>query len=51
MSNAIAIEIERIHMPEMLGCVAGDDTVIMVMRNEDKAMDISARLRELLSGK
>ena len=51
MSNAIAIEIERIHMPEMLGCVAGDDTIIMVMRNEDKAMDISARLRELLSGK
>ena len=48
MSNAIAIEIERIHMPEMLGCVAGDDTIIMVMRNEDKAMDISARLRELL---
>lgn len=51
MSNAVAIEIERIHMPEMLGCVAGDDTIIMVMRNEDKAMDISARLRELLSGK
>ena len=51
MSNAIAIEIERIHMPEMLGCVAGDDTIIMVMRNEDKAMDVSARLRELLSGK
>ena len=51
MSNAIAIEIERIHMPEMLGCVAGDDTVIMVMRNEGTAMDISARLRELLSGK
>ena len=51
MSNAVAIEIERIHMPEMLGCVAGDDTVIMVMRNEGTAMDISARLRELLSGK
>lgn len=51
MSNAIAIEIERIHMPEMLGCVAGDDTIIMVMRNEAAAMDISARLRELLSGK
>ena len=51
MSNAIAIEIERIHMPEMLGCVVGDDTIIMVMRNEDKAMDVSARLRELLSGR
>ena len=51
MSNAIAIEIERIHRPEMLGCVAGDDTIIMVMRNEDKAMDVSARLRELLSGR
>ena len=51
MSNAIAIEIERIHMPEMLGCVAGDDTIIMVMRTEGMAMDISARLRELLSGK
>ena len=51
MSNAIAIEIDRIHILDMLGCVAGDDTIIMVMRNEERAMEVSSRLRELLSGK
>ena len=51
MSNAIAIEVDRVHIPDMLGCVAGDDTIIMVMRSEAVAMDVSSRLREILSGK
>ena len=51
MCSAIAIEIERLMIPDMLGCVAGDDTLIVVMRNEERAQGVSGKLRELLSGR
>ncbi len=34
-------------MPAMVGCVCGDDTVLVVMRDEDSAQSFCAGLREL----
>ena len=33
--------IDAIHAPDILGCVAGDDTVIIVVSSEQAAKDIS----------
>lgn len=34
-------------VPAMVGCVCGDDTVLVVMRSEEDARDFDAELREL----
>lgn len=51
MCGAVAIEIDRYTIPDLLGCVAGDDTIIMVMRTEERAAIVSAKLHDILMGK
>lgn len=48
LANAVATGIDGMSISDILGCVAGDDTIIIVMRNEKSAQDISERIRELI---
>ena len=48
LANAIGSGIDALHTPEILGCVAGDDTVIIVLSSEDAAKDISEKLRHMM---
>ncbi len=49
LATAVATGLDSIDANEILGCVAGDDTIIMVVRSEDAAKDISARIHALLN--
>ncbi len=48
MAQAVATGLDAIQSPDILGCVAGDDTIITVTRSEESAKDISERLHSLL---
>jgi transcriptional regulator of arginine metabolism len=48
LATAVATGLDSIDSTEILGCVAGDDTIIMVVKNESAAKDISARIHALL---
>ena len=48
MAQAVASAVDALNMHSILGCVAGDDTIIMIVRSEAAAKDISARLHALL---
>ena len=48
LATAVATGLDSIDSTEILGCVAGDDTIIMVTRTEHGAKDISARIHALL---
>ena len=48
LANAVATGIDALQVNDILGCVAGDDTIIMVLRNETSARDISERIRHLI---
>ncbi len=48
MAPAIASSIDGIASPDILGCVAGDDCIIIVTRTEDDAADISEKIRGLI---
>lgn len=48
LATAVATGLDSIDSTEILGCVAGDDTIIMVVKNENAAKDISARIHALL---
>ena len=48
LASAVATGIDTIHMVELLGCVAGDDTIIIVARDESSARDISEKLKSMM---
>jgi transcriptional regulator of arginine metabolism len=48
LASAVATGIDAMHMIEMLGCVAGDDTIMIVARNEDVASEISEKLKSMM---
>ena len=51
MAQAAAITMEGMNWPEVLGTIAGDDTVLVIVRNEQKAKSITERLRSIIDNK
>ena len=48
MAQAVALEVDRLKLPSLIGCVAGDDTIIAVAKDNDSAVSLSNRLKELI---
>ena len=48
LANALAVGIDAMHLEDILGCVAGDDTILMVSRSEEAAHRIANRIREMV---
>lgn len=48
LANAIGSGIDAIHSPDILGCVAGDDTVIIVLKTESAAKETSEKLKQMM---
>ena len=44
MAMAVALAIDEMEFKEVLGCVAGDDTVICVVRTEAEAVELRMKL-------
>ena len=45
MANALAVCIDSLHFPEIVGSVAGDDTILLVIKNSADALRIEEELR------
>jgi transcriptional regulator of arginine metabolism len=45
MAQAVAVGIDNLHLPVILGCVAGDDTIIMVVRDPQTALNLKSELK------
>ncbi len=48
LAQAVASSIDAMNMHSILGCVAGDDTIIIVSRDVESSAQISKRIRELM---
>lgn len=48
LANAVAAGIDSLAVAEILGCVAGDDTIMVATRSEDSAKSISERIRVMM---
>ena len=49
MAQAIAITIDHLPEESILGCVAGDDTIIVVTKDNDSARAVSEKIEKLFS--
>ena len=48
LANALAVGIDSMHIEDILGCVAGDDTILLVSRSESSARNIADRFRDMI---
>ena len=48
LAQAVASSIDAMNMHNILGCVAGDDTIIIVSRDTESSVQISRKLKELM---
>jgi transcriptional regulator of arginine metabolism len=48
LAQAVATGLDAIESHDILGCVAGDDCIILVARTHDAAKDISERIKTML---
>ncbi len=49
MAQAVAAGVDALHENDILGCVAGDDCIIIVTRDTESAIDIASRIRKLIN--
>lgn len=48
MADAAAITLESMEWPEILGTIAGDDTVLVILRDVETAKRVAGQLTEML---
>ena len=48
MAMAVAAAIDAMHLHEIVGCIAGDDTIICAVRSVDDTIAVMSRLRKLV---
>ena len=49
LASAAAAAIDAMEIPELVGSLAGDDTVILIMRTNGSAEEFCEEIREMLS--
>ena len=48
MAMAVAAAIDAMHLHEIVGCIAGDDTIMCAVRRVDDTIAVMSRLRKLV---
>jgi transcriptional regulator of arginine metabolism len=48
MAMAVAAALDAMHFHEIVGCIAGDDTIMCAVRSVDDTLEIMGRLRQLV---
>ena len=48
LAQAVASAVDSLNMHSILGCVAGDDTIILVTRDEASSQELSQKIRDLM---
>ena len=48
LANAVAVGIDSMNLQQILGCVAGDDTIMVVSRDEECAKNLADRFHDLM---
>lgn len=50
MAMAVAAALDAIHFQEIVGCIAGDDTIMCAVRSVDDTILVMDKIRKLIAG-
>ena len=48
LAMAVAAAVDAMHMHEIVGCIAGDDTIMCAIRSVDDTVAVMNRLKKLV---
>ncbi len=48
MAMAVAAAVDALKLDEIVGCIAGDNTIMMAMRSENEAAQVMDKLRRMI---
>ncbi len=48
LGMAVASGVDALNLPKILGCIGGDDTIMIVTRDKESAKDISEKIHDLM---
>ena len=48
MAMAVAVALDAMHLHEIVGCIAGDDTIMCAVRSVEDTVSVMGRLRRLV---
>ena len=51
MAMAVAAALDEIHFHEIVGCIAGDDTIMCAVRSVDDTILLMDKLKKLISAR
>ncbi len=49
MAMAVAAALDALHIPQIVGCIAGDDTIMMAIRTSEDAVLVMKQLHEMIA--
>lgn len=49
MAMAVATAVDNMHIKEIAGCIAGDDTIFLAIRNEEQIIDAVSTIKKLIN--
>ena len=47
-ADTVAIALDRLELPEILGTIAGDDTILIILKEDESREDLISRLQDLM---
>ena len=50
MAMAVAAALDALHFSEIVGCIAGDDTIMCAVRSADDTILVMDKLKKLIAG-
>ena len=50
LASAVAASVDALNIPQIMGCVAGDDTILVAVRGDDCAKEIGNKIHTLILG-
>ena len=50
MAMAVAAALDALHFNEIVGCIAGDDTIMCAVRSADDTILVMDKLKKLIAG-
>ena len=50
MAMAVAAALDEIHFHEIVGCIAGDDTIMAAIKSTDETKVVIDKINEILEG-
>jgi len=49
MAMALATAIDALEFPQIVGCIAGDDTIMVAIKTNEEAVEVMEEIRDLMA--